>query len=117
MNVIIVEGDDLLAEVFASALAEEGIEAEIIADDEAAVAACKPEEPQVIITGINRHREDLQGWRVVRAMRDRSPRMAAVFMAAIWPAKLKALGVRERFLPKPVPLRKFVETVQELLPA
>jgi DNA-binding NtrC family response regulator len=115
MNVLIVEGDDLLAEVFASALAEEGIPAEVIADDEAAIAACQPDEPQVVITSINRAPEDMKGRSMVAAMRDRCPRIAALFMAAIWPVKLRALGMRERLLPKPVPLPKFVETVQELL--
>jgi DNA-binding response OmpR family regulator len=117
MDVLIVERDALLAEVFANALAEEGIEAEVIGDDKDAVAACQSDAPQVVITSINRAQEDLRGLQVVRAMRDRCPRLAAVFMAAVRPTKLRALGMRERFLTKPVSLLKFVSTVRELLPA
>ena len=46
MNVLIVERDTMMAEVFADALAEQGIEAEIIGDDKDAVAACRPDSPQ-----------------------------------------------------------------------
>ena len=51
----------MVAEVFADALADEGIEAEIIGDDKDAVAACEPDAPQVVITRINRMQEDLRG--------------------------------------------------------
>jgi DNA-binding NtrC family response regulator len=117
MDVLIVERDALVAEVFADALAEEGIEAKIIGDDEDAVAACEPDAPQVVITRVNRTQEDLRGKQIVRAMRDRCPRLAAIFMAAVRPAKLNALGKRERFLAKPVSMLKLVRTVRELLPA
>jgi DNA-binding response OmpR family regulator len=117
MKVLIVEGDELLAEVFATALADEGIQSEIIANDETAVSACAQDEAQVVITSINRAREDMAGWRLVRTMRCRCPRMAVVFMAALWPIQLRALGCRERFLSKPVHIAKFVGTVKELLPA
>jgi DNA-binding NtrC family response regulator len=117
MDVLILERDAMIAEVFADALAEEGIEAEIIGDDKAAVAACEPDAPQVVITSINRKQEDLRGCQVVGAMRDRCPRLAVVFMAAVRPTKLHALGKRERFLAKPVSMLKFVRTVRELLPA
>jgi hypothetical protein len=50
-------------------------------------------------------------------MRVRCPRLAVVFMAALWPVKLHrcALGIRERFLTKPVAMAKLVRTVRELL--
>jgi len=38
-------------------------------------------------------------------------------LRALRPTKLRALGMRERFLTKPVSLLKFVSTVRELLPA
>jgi hypothetical protein len=75
------------------------------------------DDARVVITGINRVQEDMGGWRVVRAMRRRCPRLAAVFMAALWPAQLRGLGCRERFLSKPVHIGKFVRSVKELLPA
>jgi DNA-binding response OmpR family regulator len=117
MKVMIVEKNDLLAEVFVTALAEEGIQSEVIVNDDAAIAACKQDEPQVVITGINRAQEDMRGWRMARKMRRRCPRVAVLFMAALWPARMRALGCRERFLLKPVALEKFVKTVQELLPS
>src|SRR5689334_22658207 len=99
MDVLILERYTMVAEVCADALAEEGIEAKVISDEEA-VAACEPDAPQVVITRINRTQEDLRGCQIVRAMRNRCPRLAAVFMAVVRPAKLGALGLRERFLTK-----------------
>ena len=116
MDVLILERDAMVAEVFADALAEEGIEAEIIGDDKDAVAACDPDAPQVVITRINRTQEDLRGKQIVQDMRNRRPRLAAIFMAAVRPAKLGVLGKRETFLAKPVSMAKFVRTVRELLP-
>jgi hypothetical protein len=52
-------------------------------------------------------------------MRKRRPLLRAIYLAALWPARLHqyALDFPERFLPKPVPMTKFVQTVRELLPA
>ena len=47
MDVLIVEKNDLLAEVLADALADDGIEAAVVADDEEALRACQPDLPQV----------------------------------------------------------------------
>jgi hypothetical protein len=54
----------------------------------------------------------------VRAMRKRCPLLRVIYMAAIWPARLHrcALGVRDRFVSKPVPLSKLIRTGRELLP-
>jgi hypothetical protein len=54
MDVLIVEKNDLLAEVLADAVADDGIEAAVVADDEEALRACQPDLPQVVVTGINR---------------------------------------------------------------
>jgi DNA-binding NtrC family response regulator len=118
MDVLIVEQDELIAELLETALADEGIEAAIL-DDSEALESCGPKAPQVVITSINRHGEDMAGLRLVHAMRTRCPLLGAIYMAALWPGRLHrcALGLRERFLPKPVPLTKLVRTVRELLPA
>jgi DNA-binding response OmpR family regulator len=50
MDVLIEERDATVAELFADALAEEGIETEIISDDKDANPACEPDTPQVVIT-------------------------------------------------------------------
>ena len=109
MNVLIVERDELVAEVLATALEEEGIEVAIVDDDKKALETCEPEAPQ----------EDMAGLVLVHAMRRRCPLLRVIYMAAIWPAQLHrcALGVRDRFVSKPVPLSKLVRTVRELLPA
>jgi DNA-binding response OmpR family regulator len=106
MNVLIIERDELLAEVIATALTDRGIGAKIIQDDTKAIEACEPDSPDVVITSINRGSEDMGGLALVRAMRSRCPLIGAIYMAAIWPARLHsgALGLRERFLQKPVPL-------------
>ena len=54
-----VERNELLAEVFADALAADGIEAAVVTDDEEALAACQPDMPRVVVTGINRRRDDM----------------------------------------------------------
>jgi hypothetical protein len=56
MDVLIVERDELIAEVFAAALAEGGITSEITADDEQAMDACHDSSTRVMITGISRRR-------------------------------------------------------------
>ena len=61
MDVLIVEQNELLATVLADALADEGIAAAVVPDDEEALAACQPDMPQVVVTGINRRRDDMRG--------------------------------------------------------
>jgi hypothetical protein len=48
MDLLIIERDGRVAEVFADALAEDGIEAEIIGDDRDAVAAWEPDAPRAL---------------------------------------------------------------------
>jgi hypothetical protein len=60
----------------------------------------------VVITGINRYGEDLQGLEAARSLRSRWPCLGVVYMAALWPVRLRrqALGIRERFVTKPFPV-------------
>jgi DNA-binding NtrC family response regulator len=119
MKVLIVEREELVAEVLANALAESGIESATVRGDREAISACELDAPQLVITSINRQPEDMQGLQLVRAMRKRRPLLRAIYLAALWPARLHqyALDFHERFLPKPVPMTRFVQTVRELLPA
>jgi DNA-binding NtrC family response regulator len=115
MDVIIVERNELLATVLADALADEGIDAAVVPDDEEALAACQPDMPQVVVTGINRRRDDMRGLQFGRAIRNRCPLLAIIYMAALWPAQL-VLDKRERFLAKPMVMAALIRTVRELLP-
>ena len=119
MKVLIVEREELVAEVLANALAESGIESATVRGDREAISACELDAPQLVITSINRQPEDMQGLQLVRAMRKRRPLLRAIYLAALWPARLHqyALDFHERFLPKPVSMTRFVQTVRELLPA
>jgi|SRR5579871_6572800 len=119
MDVLIVERDPLVAEVLADALADVGITADITAEEDQAVAGCRDSEARVVITGINRHGEDMKGMQFGRSIRARCPWLGVVYMAALWPSVLdkRALGARERFLTKPVRTGQLVNTVRELLPA
>lgn len=119
MKVLIVERDELVAEVLAKALTENGISSATVPDDKAAEALCGPEAPHVVITSINRQQEDMAGLQMVRGLQKRRPLLRAIYLAALWPTRLHryALGFHERFLPKPVSMAKFVRTVRELLPA
>jgi DNA-binding NtrC family response regulator len=79
MDVLIVERDDLVAEVLADALADVGINAEIALSDDQALHACHDGEPRVVITSMNRSDEDLGGVQFGRAMRSRCPWLAVVY--------------------------------------
>ena len=88
------------------------------ASDEEALMLPSNDAPQMVITGINRgHDEDLKGLEVVAALRRKWPQLCAVYLAAVWPARLhrEMLGDGERFLMKPVALSQLTRTVRELL--
>jgi DNA-binding NtrC family response regulator len=115
MDVLIVEQNELLAAVLADALADEGIEAAVVRDEAEALSACEPDVPQVVVTGINRRRDDMRGLVFGRAIRKRCPLLAVIYMGALWPAQL-TLCAHERFLAKPLPMGALVQTVRELMP-
>jgi hypothetical protein len=50
-------------------------------------------------------------------MRRKWPDLRAIYLAALWPARLsgQALAARDRFLTKPVRLAEMIRTVRELL--
>jgi DNA-binding response OmpR family regulator len=117
MDVLIIERDELMGSVLADALDAEDI-AVAVASDEEALKLPPNDAPQVVITGINRgHDEDLTGLEVVAAMRRKWPQLCAVYLAALWPVRLRreTLAAGERFLAKPVCLAQVTRTVQELL--
>jgi DNA-binding response OmpR family regulator len=117
MDVLIVERDELIADVLAAALAEDGIAAATVPDENEAIDTCRAEAPRIVITSINRRGEDLRGIQIVHALRVRWPWLAAIYLAALWPVRLRrgALDRRERFLAKPVAMTVFVDNVRELL--
>jgi DNA-binding response OmpR family regulator len=117
MDVLIIERDDMIATVLVDSLAEDGVAAAILHDDNEALALSQQSAPRVVITGMNRHGEDMRGLALGRALRARFPFLKIVYMAALWPAGLhrSALARDECFLAKPVRMSKLVETVRELL--
>jgi len=117
MDVLIVERDELMGSTLLDTLDEAGISA-AVASDEKALSLLEDDAPQVVITSIHRgHNEDLTGLRLVSAMRRKWPEICAIYLAALWPARLRRekLGARERFLTKPVRLAQIIRSVQELL--
>ena len=117
MDVLIVERDELVGSMLTDALDGEGISAAVLSDEEA--LKLPPEDaPRVVITGMNRtHDEDLTGLKLVSAMRRKWPQVCAIYLAALWPARLprRALAAGERFLAKPVRLTAMIRVVRELL--
>ena len=117
MDVFIVERDELVGSMLTDVLDGEGISAAVLSDEEA--LKLPPEDaPRVVITGMNRtHDEDLTGLKLVSAMRRKWPQFCAIYLAALWPARLprRALAPGERFLSKPVRLTAMIRTVRELL--
>jgi DNA-binding response OmpR family regulator len=117
MDVLIVERDELIGSMLADTLDAEGIPAEIV-PDEGALKLPSDDGPHLVITGINRgHSEDLKGLALVSALRRKWPRLCAIYLAALWPLRLRreGLAASERFLAKPVPLAQLIRTVRELL--
>jgi DNA-binding response OmpR family regulator len=117
MDVLIVERDELVGSMLTDVLDGEGISAAVLSDEEA--LKLPPEDaPRVVITGMNRtHDEDLMGLKLVSAMRRKWPQVCAIYLAALWPARLPrgALAAGERFLAKPVRLTAMIRAVRELL--
>jgi DNA-binding response OmpR family regulator len=70
MDVLIVERDELFAEVLSDALSADGISVAIVPNEEEAMRACRDGSPRVVITGINRRSEDMKGLYFARAMRE-----------------------------------------------
>jgi DNA-binding NtrC family response regulator len=68
MDVLIVERDELFAEVLSDALSADGISVAIVPNEEEAMRACRDGSPRVVITGINRRSEDMKGLYFARAM-------------------------------------------------
>ena len=114
---LIVEIDDLIAASLVEALADVDIVAEVVPGENEAMAKCHDDCPKVVVTGINRQAEDMEGLRLARAMRARCPGIAAIYMAALWPVKLgrNSLGGWERFINKPLGIENLSGTVRELL--
>jgi DNA-binding response OmpR family regulator len=117
MDVLIVERDELLAEVIADALIDDGITVTVVADEQRALAIPAETGPHAVITGMNRSDEDMKGLATARTLRGRWPALGVVFMAALWPARLcrNALSARDRFLPKPMRMASMTHAVRELL--
>jgi DNA-binding response OmpR family regulator len=119
MDVLIVERDELLAEVIAAALIDDGITVTVVSDEQRALAIFAETGPHVVITGMNRSNEDMKGLAAAHTLRARWPAVGVVFMAALWPARLcrNALSARDRFLTKPVRMATMTHAVRELLSA
>ena len=113
MDVLIVERDELVAEFLATALADDGLSAGILYTEQDVEAVDDP--PRVVVTSINRKGEDLKGLAAGRDLCRRWRCVGVVYLAALWPAKLRALSPRERFLEKPLSLPRMTAAVRELL--
>jgi DNA-binding response OmpR family regulator len=117
MDVLIVERDKLVGSMLADTLDAEGVSAVVLPDEEA-LKLSPAEAPRLIITGINRgHNEDLSGLNLVSTLRRKWPQLSALYLAALWPVRLRRekLAARERFLTKPMRLAQMNRTVRELL--
>jgi DNA-binding response OmpR family regulator len=117
MDVLIVERDELLGTVLAEALAEDGISAAVVPDEEA-LALPPDQAPLVVITGMNRgHNEDLAGMTLARCMRKKWPTLCITYLASLWPARLarEVLTAGDRFLAKPFAPTQMVRTVRQLM--
>ena len=117
MDVLIVERDELVGSMLSDVLADDGIAAAVMPDEQA-LALPPDNAPLVVITGMNRgHSEDLTGLKLAGAMRKKWPTLGVVYLAALWPVRLHrcALAARDRFLAKPVAVTDMVRTVRELI--
>jgi CheY-like chemotaxis protein len=82
MDVLIIEGNELVRSVLAETLDAGDISATGASDEEALMLPSN-DASQIVITGINRgHDEDLTGLQVVAALRRKWPQLCAVYLAA-----------------------------------
>lgn len=114
MDVLVIEQDEMIGAMLAEALAEDGLSVAVLPDHQALDLAA---EPKVVITGMNRRSEDLRGLGLARKLRARWPGIGVIYLAALWPARLRerSLDLRERFLTKPVRLTRMLDTVRDLM--
>src|SRR4051794_4418770 len=118
MDVLVIERNEMIGTMLAEALADAGLSVAVLPDDRAAALPSEPA-PRVVITGMNRHDEDMHGLGLARTLRSRWPGIGIIYLAALWPARLRnrGLGTRERFLAKPLLLTRMIATVRELMSA
>jgi DNA-binding response OmpR family regulator len=117
MDALIMERDELVGSMLVDMLDDEKISAAVLADEEA-LRLPPDQPPRLVITDMNRtYTEDLRGLVLVSALRRKWPRLRAIYLAAVWPARLsKALIARDRFLSKPFDLAAMISAVRQLLP-
>ena len=113
-----MERDELVGSMLADTLDTEGISAAVLADEEA-LRLPPDQPPKLVMTDMNRtYTEDLRGLMLVSVLRRKWPRLRAIYLAALWPARLprRVLTTRDRFLSKPFDLAAMISAVRELLP-
>ena len=108
MDVLIVERDELVAEILVDALTDDGLTASVVRTEQDAAGLPEDDLPSVVITGMNRSAEDMKGMETARRLCSRWRCLGIIYMAALWPVRLRqeALMVTERFLAKPVSMPK-----------
>lgn len=52
------------------------------------LVVCQLDLPQVVVTGVNRHRDDMKWLQFGRAMRKHCPALAIIHMAALLPTQV-----------------------------
>ena len=68
MDVLIVERDELVAEILVDALTDDGLTASVVRTEQDAAGLPEDDLPSVVITGMNRSAEDMKGMETARRL-------------------------------------------------
>jgi DNA-binding response OmpR family regulator len=117
VEVLVVDDEPLLRMALGDALDEAGLEVAQAASAEVALAAAEAEPPAVLVTDVNLGPGEMDGIALADEAKRRWPGVGVVFITGR-PSNLdgRALGARDRFLPKPFPPDRLVRAVRGLIP-
>jgi DNA-binding response OmpR family regulator len=117
VEVLVVDDEPLLRMTLGEALDEAGLEVAQAASAEVALAAAEAGPPAVLVTDVNLGPGEMDGIALADEAKRRWPGVGVVFITGR-PSNLdgRALGARDRFLPKPFPPHALVRAVRGLIP-
>lgn len=116
-SILVVDDQRVITELLGAVFEQLGFAVELAVDGRAALASASRTVPDVIVLDVRL--PELDGWQVLEALRrePRTARLPVVMMSASgdpgYPQRARRSGAR--YLEKPFPLARLVETVEGLV--
>lgn len=112
MRILVVEDESLVRELLVEALREEGYEVIHAADGEQAMAWCKRQIADVLVTDI-RLPGDVDGWQVAERCRENDPELQVIYATGFSPLEARPVS-GSLTLQKPYQPDRLVEAVRQM---